>query len=584
MKVLVFAPHSAIWVHAFPEALIAEAVGQYGHSITYVGCGGVLRSHCVAMSGNGVMFEANAHTKERVCRLCANAVEVIRAQFGLRGVDLARLVTEEDNSSADTLISTTAPEKYMDLVVDGIEVGRIAPYEMLIQNKKTALAFTELEWGRYRANLKNVLIVLKVMGRLLDEVKPDRVIVYNALYSINRVVCRLCERHGIAQYFLHAGDNLAYRLNTLILARNHAFSYYKHLQVVWEKRRHQPCSGRSMKIATDHLIEVIRGRSPWAYSAAPQGSAGLRELLRIVGRQKVVTATMSSEDERNGSEVIGVVRERTNQLFQRQIDWIEALIEYVRDRTDLCLVIRIHPREFPNKRERVLSEHARGLQDLLRDVPSNVRVNWPDEDVSLFDLANITDVFTNAWSSAGKEMAWLGLPVVLYSRDLTTYPPDLNYVGTTRESYFSALEQALEDGWDSERIRATYRWCAIEYADAAMDISESFSRREGYATPRQWLAGVTRRISPALALRLDCYNRAKRLRAAQKINIVLEGQLESLLEVSSTGENVDAPCSTADETMSLKHEVARLVNALFGETRPPEGKSLHYALREFARA
>ena len=71
----------------------------------------------------------------------------------------------------------------------------------------------------------------------------------------------------------------------------------------------------------------------------------------------------------------------------------------------------------------MLSDHAKMLQDAFVTLPRNVKVNWPTDTVSLYDLARITDVFANAWSSAGKEMAWLGLPVVLYSPELTLYPP-----------------------------------------------------------------------------------------------------------------------------------------------------------------
>ena len=82
------------------------------------------------------------------------------------------------------------------------------------------------------------------------------------------------------------------------------------------------------------------------------------------------------------------------------------------------------------------------------------------------------------------------MPVVLYSHDLTLYPADLNYVGTTETEYFHKLEQALRDGWDPERIRKTYRWCAIEYQRAALDISESFSRTEH----RTFFARATSRL------------------------------------------------------------------------------------------
>jgi UDP:flavonoid glycosyltransferase YjiC (YdhE family) len=54
MKILFFSPHTAIWVHAFPEALVAEALQQGGHEIVYVTCGRQLQRYCVAMSAHQV--------------------------------------------------------------------------------------------------------------------------------------------------------------------------------------------------------------------------------------------------------------------------------------------------------------------------------------------------------------------------------------------------------------------------------------------------------------------------------------------------------------------------------------------------
>ena len=48
-KILFFAPHTAIWVFAFPEALVAEALAEHGHDIVHVGCGEIYRRFCVPM-------------------------------------------------------------------------------------------------------------------------------------------------------------------------------------------------------------------------------------------------------------------------------------------------------------------------------------------------------------------------------------------------------------------------------------------------------------------------------------------------------------------------------------------------------
>ena len=54
MKILVFAPHSAIWAHAFPEALAVEALAQHGHDIVYIACGRIFRKECICMLASGV--------------------------------------------------------------------------------------------------------------------------------------------------------------------------------------------------------------------------------------------------------------------------------------------------------------------------------------------------------------------------------------------------------------------------------------------------------------------------------------------------------------------------------------------------
>jgi hypothetical protein len=578
LKILFFAPHSAVWICSFPEALVAEALQQNGHEIVYVGCGGLLNSHCVAMSAFGVPFQASGFSKERVCRLCRKNEAIIRDRFGFAGPDLIALANAEDRSFADNLLSSTTPEDQFELVVDDVEVGKIALYEILIQIKKGTLDLIPGERLRYEASLKNAIVVLRVAQRVLAEHRPDRIVVYNALYSVNRVICRLAEIMGVPQYYLHAGDNLSSRLQTLVLARNHAFHYYDHLRRIWPSLRDRPCSSRAMSEATNHLLEVAKGRSAWAYSAASKPGVDIRRIFGIRDDQKIICATMSSDDERFGGEVAGVLPSLNGLLFPTQIDWIRALLGYVADRKDLFLVIRVHPREFPNKREGVLSEHAKSLMAAFATLPDNAKVNWPADDISLFDLANVTDVFANGWSSAGKEMAWLGLPVVLYSHDLALYPADLNYVGTTEFEYYRQIEQAVRDGWDAERIRKTYRWCAIEYDYSPLDISESFSRSEHGSFLEKAVKKIMRTVATTREQQRDCRNRAARLSCADRIERILLDRLDSAVEAAQLG----APVSFSEETDALKREVGRLVAGLYGAGAAYSSNTLAYKLTRFA--
>ena len=530
------------------------------------------------MSAASVPFDASTEEKARICRICGTNKDLIRSRFGFSGPELANLAATEDFITADSLIAAVEPREYPDLVLDGVEVGRIALYEMLIQSKRGALNFNSEEVLRYRASLKNVIVVLRVAQRLLSELKPDRLILYNALYSVNRTVCRLAELVGISQYYLHAGDNLSNRLQTLVLSRNHAFSHYQFLREKWEELRNQPCPLDAMSACTNHLLEVAKGRSVWAYSAAPKGSVDLKTFFQIEEGQKVICATMSSDDERFGAEVVGVLPSTDHLLFPKQVDWIRALIAHVENRQDLSLIIRVHPREFPNKREGVLSQHAKMLQDAFSSLPSNVKVNWPTDAVSLYDLACITDAFANAWSSAGREMAWLGLPVVLYSQDLTLYPSDLNYVGVTHSEYLQKLEQALGDGWNPERIRSTYRWSAIDLFYASLDISESFSVSEHDSVLQKTLRRVLRIAAPYRAQRKHARNRAVRLAAAGGIDKVVRDQLNGAVDL----EGVRQVVTYDEETVFLKSQIRRIVDGLYGERDKLWVGTLPRKLRDYA--
>jgi hypothetical protein len=196
----------------------------------------------------------------------------------------------------------------------------------------------------------------------------------------------------------------------------------------------------------------------------------------------------------------------------------------------------------------------------------------------LYDLASITDVFANAWSSAGKEMAWLGLPVVLYSRELALYPASLNYVGTTKSEYFQQIERALNDGWDPERIRKVYRWCAVEFDYSSLDISESFSRNENGTFAQKALGKILRTIAPTWEQERDCRERAKRLSVGGKINRMIIDHLNSAVDLDEAAPAV----SLAEETGFLKSEVRRLADGLFGSEMNSRSNALANKLRAFA--
>ena len=124
-------------------------------------------------------------------------------------------------------------------------------------------------------------------------------------------------------------------------------------------------------------------------------------------------AALGSEDERSATRVAGnLSKDRQDFLFQSQLEWVNYLLKHYGGRKDVRLIVRVHPRDFPNKRERRKSEHAELLEKEIRNVPENVAVNWPGDGVSLYGLFPWMALILGNSSTVPLEASGLGLPVI----------------------------------------------------------------------------------------------------------------------------------------------------------------------------
>ncbi len=580
-RVLFFSPHAGIWVHAFPEALVAEAVGQGGAEVTYITCGGAFADYCVTMSALGVTQDASSDQKAQVCTTCRNNRTRLRQGFDLPGYDLDSVLTPEDEQRVEQLLAGARRDDIPGFVVDGFRVGRAALYEYLIQKKRAHTVLDEAGWAEFLPRLANVVRSLLAAQRVFDRERPTRVVAYNTLYSVNAMWRAVADARGIPVFFLHAGPSLARRLGTMIVGRDSTTLAAYRLIDAWPSQAGIPAAPAELSRVTDHFAEVLKGANVFAYSTA-KAHVDWRSRFGIREGQKILVATMSSYDEYAAAHALGEQPGEASLVFPTQIEWIRALVAWIRDRPDRFLLVRVHPREFPNKRESTKSEHARMLEQELVSLPDNVRVNWPADELSLYDIAEYADVFLNAWSSVGKEMSLVGRPVVVYSPGLLMYPPDLNYVGETKQHYFEAIEAALRDGWSFERIRKAYRWSVVEYVRAVADIDDGFDHSEARASSVLGRARNLLLALPGARQNYDLLRRPRRLAQQGRLADVIISAGRSLVEFPPHSR---VPIGEREETFAIRHELQRLLAALYGAERgTPIPNSLHDHLTRAAAA
>jgi len=570
-KILFFSPNSAVLSFADPEALVAEALREEGNEIIYITCGKAFSDYCISMSANGLTYESSIEQKKKICSLCEYHKLRIKQDFKFDGYDLESVLEEKDFLEISNLVSSVSKENFIKFCIDTIPIGKISLYEVLLQHKKINLDFGEAEWREYLTALKHSLISYYAARKIIQKEKPDAIVAYSPEYSVNHAFCLYGKSINIPFYFLHAGGNLRHFLGTLAIGKNHTLIFFKTIMTHWNSFKDIPVDASILSLISDHFIELFSGTHAWVYSAKKvNGVFDLRARFNINKDQKILVATMSSYDERFSGESIGTVEKNFVPIFPTQIHWVTELIEYLKSHPEFFLIVRVHPREFPNKREGVRSDHSRLLERIFHALPSNVAVNWPDDNISLYDIAGEADVFLNAWSNVGKEMSLLGIPVVIYSQDLIFYPADLNYLGSSKKDYFAKIELALKEGWSFERIRRTYRWYALDHKYSLFDISDRYPESiKRINLVQRGIRKFFRKIVPASDAwfrqmdRKYIEKRKRPISSGKLVHELIIGDKDSVLDILDP-ESIKR-VTEKQETKFLKREMKRLLHTLYSE-------------------
>jgi hypothetical protein len=475
LKIQVFDPFANIWSHSYPVARVMKALTNNGHLVEVVRCEGIFSSHCIAMSGANVDYAASRFLKSSVCRSCRKRSNLLsESDFALESLFESHVETGDIDLAQRTAMDCNT-ENWRSFRFRNIPVGAIASYEILLKYKTHSEVLPTIAWPEFQSNLINTVLVVIVSQRILSETQPDRVLVYNSLYALNNAYVSVASSLGIPTYTLQGGPHIVHRPTTLtcFTSANEMFlTTYSPEAKEWLE---SPIDGESIAIVSEHLQGLLSGESAFAYSdeSSAQSRDAVVDRLSLNSERPVLLALLSSEDELFAASVVDSIPRVDGwvSVFESQSDWLRWLIDFATRHKDVDVVFRVHPRLLPNKRENKTSAYFAELNGILSDVPANVRVNWPSDEISLYDLMQFTDVVLNRRSSAGVEFMAYGLPVVLPGNEyLFSCPPELCLVAHDEETYEKLIHQAIETGWSIENVRKAYRWLGFLFRSTCIEV------------------------------------------------------------------------------------------------------------------
>jgi len=475
MKVLFFSPHAYFAVHALPEALVAENLLLAGHDVTVVNCSGMLRKHCLAMSH--VALDDLAR-KEKICSKCQRHGKAVAQEFGFPTLQVDQHIDDEERVVVRNTVQGLDRQDYLNFEINGIPLARFALYEFFLNHKLSSPDIPEDLWPEYLAMFENVLSVYYAMRRILQQEEPDRLVTYNSLYSVNRVSSAIAEQMSIPHFTLHAGRHHKRRLQQMTIFKGIGGAVLVNRLPTLEQYRASPCTIQQVDVVTEHVRELLQATSPWVYSIRSNkyASAELLGRFGIRAGQKVLLAVMRSGDERLAASFAGIGHYEGHPIFEDQYTWLSWLTDFARQHPEYVIIFRVHPREFPNKREQVTSQNAlrfmRFLDGLER--PANFHINLPQDNLSLHDLFKITDVLLNNTSTAALEGALFGIPAVGVGDEVFAFDQSLQDEPDSIAGYVTKIDAAVRKGWSFSQIIIAYRWLNYIFTEMAIDISDGY--------------------------------------------------------------------------------------------------------------
>ena len=568
--VLFFAPEAAVELYMRTHAALAHTLQARGHNVLFVRCFGVF-PRCPVKDMLLLRADATPADHRDACLRCYRRSAAFLDQHGFDFVDLRELITPQALQRIDGALHA-APASGFDLHYDDINVGELAFYDFaILQKYSRERPMDEAHRAVWLAYVKSVMLAIEAVRALTERRKLDVVACFDEYGMMSGA--RLAGMRAGAQarlvsisYHLDGDPRRPVALSNLTITRELAWRREQ-----WPLWRDLALPPEAVAQAVDDLVVRLTGSGPNVYSPNKTVGTDLRAALKLDPARKLLVAYTSSVDEYDALKAnlrgLGLDAPPLRDAFSDTFAWLDFLVPYVEASDDLQLVIRVHPRVGATARDRLPSrEYERYRRELGRPL-QHCRVVWPEEKVSSYDLAELTDLALISWSSIGLELARLGVPVLSGNRSVMTIAPESGVIALaeTPEQYRTMLRELVRGhARPAAALRAAFRWYNMCHLGNTIDLRDMIDAR-GVANHAmrpgnaQMVEDIFIRGAEAMTGNLESLRAVQVPGAIQRETEALAGQVGRMVELLCTGRDPGQPVAPSGMREPRSPMVARLL-------------------------
>lgn len=435
-RVLIVNPLSGIFPHSIASLDLAIQFAELGVEVDFLTCTGKILSSCTLIGELG-----GSRTIQEICFDCNHKrkqLERIGALDGVNFLSIDRFLQDDKATS----IKVDSGRGFSGLSSD---LAQIARYEVTLKFKLQSDSLGSVAKKFFRETLESVELAHLAATRLFAGTSYSQVYCYSPQYAVPGAVCKAATAAGVTVFFVEGSSNMILRhsfvriwdWNKWKLGGPQLNSWPGFSRVVPSTRE------RLIVWATQFAKRLAEDHSVYSQPDRPFFNPRVR--LGIPRKNHLVLLTLSSSDEVAAAQMIdGLPSSRfSSAVFDSQMSWVSETLNFLKDRKDVSVVVRLHPRDFPNKRESVQSEASLIWERLIDNAPSNVKFDLPEDAIPVNSYFRRADLVLSGWSSTLLDALWSGTPAISYDCRIGPFPGDVVPGATSREEYFRLIDQAL---------------------------------------------------------------------------------------------------------------------------------------------
>lgn len=396
-RVLFFTMHG--WsIHVAWESVIALALRLRGVEPLFFLCGGGLPQCDSKHPYLPIVNYAQ-------CYNCMKWGYGILDALRLRYILLKEVLKPVEGRKAEETVASLRREDFAAFSSDGVPIS-----EFIRPSLSRALGRGH-EWpdridtGIHRGFLVSAAKMLIAVRRLLEEMEPDAIVMTNGLFFAEQLMFEEALRQGIPVITYEKGKHL----NHIVMARNRPVVRYE-MDEDWSSWRDRPLTSeedRSLDESMTSRQEGKVGNEPlWA--SMTSGREDLLKRLSLDPARPIISLFTNVAWD---TSVYG--REGA---FPNMLSWVVETIRYFADHPTLQLAVRVHPAEVRLPGQLSRPQITPEIQHIFPELPPNVRLVPPGDDVSSYTLVGLSQALLVYTSTIGLEAAVEGKPVLMAGR------------------------------------------------------------------------------------------------------------------------------------------------------------------------